>query len=70
MSINLLVQTILNVPGPDHGSKIRGELQDYMAHQVTRYLGPPPIDPFELMDWEARYDLLRDFCIKSMGMAE
>lgn len=67
-SIDVLVQTIVNTPGPNHGDKIKGEIQDYMAHQIAIQLGSPPSDPFELMAYNERYDLLMSFCKKALSI--
>lgn len=69
-NMTVLIQTILNTKGPNHGLKIRGEIQDYMAHQVTIVLGPPPSDPFELLDYNDRYDLLMAFCKQATNIVE
>ena len=64
-SANELAARIMAIRGPkkaeDLSAHIRGEINDYLAHAIARFLGKPPKSVDEAMKWTRDYDQLVAF---------
>lgn len=66
MTAKSLREAVLKALESDNGpfeDRMKGELNDFLAHQILKFLGPRPTDPMTFIGWERNYTLLSNFII-------